>query len=109
MTNDNSSPSLGNHEFTLFQRMNSALRLALHPATTPEESLAAILAVRRLCEGAGLATSDLVCVPPKGPFLEKMPFGKYCGKAILEIATKDPDYLLWLLSDGPCRKRPALA
>jgi len=40
---------------------------------------------------------------PPLKFESTMPFGKYKGTAIAEIADKDPEYILWLVNNTDAR------
>ncbi len=84
------------------ERLVKLARVALDFRTVEPEAFAALRAIRAQeadwCQ-VTTAIAESLAVAPRVNGSERMPFGKYKGTRLAEIAEDDPDYLVWVLSN----------
>ena len=93
------------------QKLEAVARLALHAATPDAEWQAAAIGFFRILRAAGVEPSQLIDMAPRDRPMVRMPFGKYVGKSIADIARTDPGYCWWAVerSGFPIHLREAFA
>ena len=90
--------------------VDKTLRLALDPVAPDGEWQAAAIAFVRKLRREGVRELAQLAPPPPPPkpsftsyhrheYGPKMPFGKYKGDPVTDVARAEPDYLIWVLDN----------